>query len=349
LVEEEEFKPKIKKSPLDDPQIRMALKNDYKSNFNKSESEKSSYSTVSGLKLPVEIIGFHKAVTANQDTNKQELDDDLNKDTVNDFEFRLLPVLVPAAKKPFLQPKEINLDETNYLKIIDNLTNGYSVNCKLNQPKKSILKENKPTDNIELPLGSLNSSDLLNELGLNLDQDPKASDKIIKTLEKKYKSIISADSTKAQSTNYSSNSNNNQSQINLKSASSYQYPETPRSNRRVERTSKSCLNLITNVESNHETKPFYPPSSVSSNKFMNNSQSMSGASSRTLPLNMKGLQRQNTTFTKTYVQMIKQISPVTRTSPTTGIRKTIVNNKNYFSADNSIYTNLHPTSPVPDI
>jgi hypothetical protein len=181
-------------------------------------------------------------MTANQETNKHEFDDDLNKDTVNDFEFRLQPVLVPAAKKPFLQPKEINLDETNYLKIIDNLTNGYSVNCKLNQPKKSILKENKSNDNIELPLRSLNCSDLLNELGLNMDQDPKTSERIIKTLEKKYKNIISADSIKAQSTNSSTISNNNQSQINLKSASSYQYPETPRSNRRVaERNSKSCF------------------------------------------------------------------------------------------------------------
>ena len=76
---------------------------------------------------------------------------------------------------------------------------------------------------------------------------------------------------------------------------------------------------------------------------------MSVTSSRTLPFNMKSLQRQKTTFTKTYVQMIKRISPVTRTSPTMGIRKTIVNNKNYFSADNSINTNLHPTSPMPDI
>ncbi len=351
LVEEDEFKPKVKKSPLDDPQIQMSLKNDFKSSLNKSESEKSSCSMVSGLKLPVEIIGFNKATVSSQDANGVEFDDDANKDTVNDFDFRLQPVLVPASKKPFLQPKEVILDENNYLKIIDNLTNGYSVNCKLNQSKKSILKDFKSNDYIDLPMRSLNSSELLNELGLNLDQDPKVSEKIIKTLEKKYKNIISVDSNaKAQSTNSSTNSNSNQPHINLKSASSFQYPETPRSNRRViERNSKSCLNIITNNDNGHESKSFYPPGSNSSNKLINNSQSMSVTSSRTLPFNMKSLQRQKTTFTKTYVQMIKRISPVTRTSPTMGIRKTIVNNKNYFSADNSINTNLHPTSPMPDI
>ena len=230
LVDEEEFKPMVKKSPLEDKELVESLKDSSIHYFPITKRSDRSI-TVANIKLPVQIVGLSTSTGITSLLNQQNLQqsnsndsNDLNKSNNNnnnvlksasntDFEFNLGSTLVPASKtdKSNLKLGDA-LSEKNYLQIIDNLTNRYNLgNINYMNTSKDNNNNQAKSKKVKNNQQKLITSDLINNIALTNNTDSttitlttttstsnqaQSDKKIINALEKKYlKNLFKNDSS----------------------------------------------------------------------------------------------------------------------------------------------------------
>ncbi|CAF0789818.1 unnamed protein product, partial [Brachionus calyciflorus] len=195
LIDEDEFKPRVKKSPLESKDYETyGIKSPRR--LTTSQSLKLPERAIN--KTPVEIVGFSQKKTSSEiQSNHLSLKDDIS-DRFNDPEEIFSVTLSPA--KPLKTNGRLyeNLNEKNYGEIFENLTNRY-FHDKSQDSKETLGNKNKTKKVILDKRKGI-------PLGIELKSNPKDDKNFLKSLEKKYKNLIYHDLNNSKQTNFESES-----------------------------------------------------------------------------------------------------------------------------------------------
>ncbi len=135
LTEEEEFKPKVKKTPLDSREYQAMLHQFHQKQAHNSSIPSGQSELKKLMKPGVEIVGLANGKMKNQQSlelDEPTVEDDmfyLNSSRAEQLEPKARATLVPHKKtyKPILRMDDNSLNDKSYLQIIDNLTYRYNI------------------------------------------------------------------------------------------------------------------------------------------------------------------------------------------------------------------------------
>lgn len=173
LIEEEAFKPKIRKSPLE--MKEYALPQQKYINYNHLQTRVNSSGNLK--KSSVEIVGLSKKGNQQNTIDLNEKEESL-LNRLSDPDLMISSSLVPAKPHKSSLKSYENLTEKNYTQIIDNLTNRYSnegiKTHELDLVSKELIDQKNKNKKV-----NTDNSNLINSLS------PKSKDKnLVKSLEK---------------------------------------------------------------------------------------------------------------------------------------------------------------------
>ena len=160
LSDEEEFKPKLKKSPLESKEYQMIVLQHQRQARSSMPLDKQA-DQKHALKPGVEIVGLGNSLLnrTNTKTNPEGSSDEQsfagddlfyinNTSTDQHQKFKTLAPAKKSTKQPILSKEESTLNDQSYLQIIDNLT--FTYNSKISISSANIFNSKKNLDDANI-------------------------------------------------------------------------------------------------------------------------------------------------------------------------------------------------------